>query len=173
MPATLIILGGLPGTGKTAIALELGQRLGAVYLRIDSIEQAIRDSGVLNGPLDDAGYRVGWAVAEDNLRLGRTVIADSVNPLPVSRDAWMSVATRAQAKAIEVEVICSDRAEHRRRVETRETDIPGLKLPKWQEVVAREYHPWERVHIVVDTARRSLAESVEELREAVTREGRF
>jgi predicted kinase len=172
MPATLIIFGGLPGTGKTAIALELAQRLGALYLRIDSIEQAIRNSG-LNGPLEDAGYRVGCAVAEDNLRLGRTVIADSVNPLPVTRGAWMGVATRAQAKAIEVEVICSDRAEHRRRVETRVTDIPGLRLPRWQEVVAREYHPWERAHVVIDTAGRSLAESVEEVREAVTKEGRF
>ena len=39
----LIIFGGLPGTGKTAIAQQLARELGAVYLRIDSMEQAIRD----------------------------------------------------------------------------------------------------------------------------------
>jgi len=66
----LIIFGGLPGTGKTAIAQQLARELGAVYLRIDSMEQAIRECGVVSKSLDDAGYRVGYAVAEDNLRLG-------------------------------------------------------------------------------------------------------
>jgi predicted kinase len=37
----LIIFGGLPGVGKTSIARELAQRIGAVHSRIDSIEQAI------------------------------------------------------------------------------------------------------------------------------------
>jgi len=99
----LIIFSGLPGSGKTAIARELAHHLGAVHLRIDSIEQAIRDSGVLSRPLDDTGYRIGYAIAEDNLRAGRTVIADSVNPLPLTRDAWVEVANRAQVTAVEID----------------------------------------------------------------------
>ena len=160
----LIIFGGLPGTGKTAIAQQLARELGAVYLRIDSMEQAIRDCGLVSKSLDDAGYRVGYAVAEDNLRLGKTVAADSVNPLRLTRDAWASVADRARAKAIEVEVTCSDPAQHRNRVETRSADIKGLRLPTWREVVSREYEPWERDHIVIDTASRSVAEGVRDLR---------
>jgi AAA domain len=104
----LIILGGLPGTGKTTIARELARQLGAVHVRIDSVEEAILDSGVLSSPINNAGYRVGNAVAADNLRSGRTVIADSVNPIPLSRDAWVEVANRAQVSAIEIEVTCSD-----------------------------------------------------------------
>jgi hypothetical protein len=67
---------------------------------------------------DAAGYRVAYAVAEDNLRLGQTVIADSVNPVPATRDAWLDAANRAQVRAREVEVTCSDSQEHRTRVET-------------------------------------------------------
>jgi predicted kinase len=166
----LIIFGGLAGTGKTAIAKQLARELDAVYLRIDSVEQAIRDCGVASKSLDDAGYRIGYAVAEDNLRLGRTVIADSVNPLRLTRDAWKSVADRALARAIEVEVICSDTAQHRNRVETRNADIKGLRLPTWQEVVSREYEPWERDHIVIDTANRSVAANVEELLKALMKQ---
>jgi len=76
-----------------------------MYVRVDSIEQAIRDSGSMAQPINDAGYRVAYAIAEDNLRLGRTVISDSVNPVHLSRDAWISVANRAQVRVAEVVII--------------------------------------------------------------------
>jgi predicted kinase len=163
----LIVLSGLPGVGKSALARELASRLGAVHVRIDSIEQALRDSGLLRGPMNDAGYQTGYAVAEDNRRLGRIVIADSVNPLKMTRDAWIATADRAQARAVEVEVVCSDAVEHRRRVETRTADISRLKLPSWPEVVSREYHCWERNHLVVDTTGRSIADCVKEIMEGL------
>jgi predicted kinase len=163
----LIIFGGLPATGKTTIARDLARQLGATYLRIDTIEQALRESSTVSQPINDEGYRVAYGIAEDNLRLGRTVIADSVNPIRLSRDAWIGVAHRADARAVEVEVICSDPQLHRQRVETRSVDIRGLSLPTWEKVISREYEPWEREHIVVDTAGRSVGESVEELRRAL------
>ena len=153
--------------GKTTLARELARRLGAVHVRIDSIEQTLRDSGTVTLPLNDAGYRIGYAVAEDNLRLGLTVIADSVNPRQLSRDAWIAVARRAQVPVAEVEITCSDRQRHRQRVETRTTDISGLRLPTWEQVVSREYDPWHREHIVIDTTGLSVAESVEELQAAL------
>jgi predicted kinase len=161
----LIIFGGLPGVGKTTIARELARQVGAVHLRVDSIEEAIRGCVPLTPPLDQAGYRVAYAIAEDNLRVGRMVIADSVNALGIVRDAWRGVAERAQVQSVEVEVICSDRAEHKRRVEERAADIVGLKLPSWEEVASREYDPWKREHVIVDTSRSSVDESVKFLQE--------
>ena len=78
MRSVLIVFAGLPGTGKSSVARELDRKLDAVWSRIDSIEQAIRDSAVLPGSIDDAGYRAAFAVAGDNLRLGRAIVADSV-----------------------------------------------------------------------------------------------
>lgn len=54
----LIVFSGLPGTGKTTIASDLATRISAVYLRIDTIEQAIRNSGVLAQDVGCSGYMV-------------------------------------------------------------------------------------------------------------------
>jgi len=164
----LIILGGLPGVGKTTLARELARQTGAVHVRIDSIEQALRETGARGGPMDDAGYRVAYAVAADNLRLGRSVVADCVNPVSATRQAWRAVAAAVPVAAVEVEVVCSDAAEHRRRVETRSLDLPGLVPPTWAEIEAEVrtggYEPWDRARIVVDTARGSVAQAVRALR---------
>ena len=165
--ATLIVFSGLPGTGKSAIARVLAQQIGAIWLRIDSIEQAIRASGVVSGSLQDAGYRAAYSIAEDNLRLGHDVIGDSVNPWMLSRDAWRDAGKRAGARVVEIETICSDREEHRRRIEARLTEVPGLILPDWDAVISRDYHPWDRDHMIIDTAHRNVAACVAVIRKAI------
>jgi predicted kinase len=114
--------------------------------------------------LNDAGYRVAYAVAEDNLRLGLSVLADSVNPLPVTRTSWIDVARRAGVRAVEVEVRCSDVNEHRRRVENRLIQSGG---PTWREVCERDYRPWPGATVVVDTATLTFEQAVAQLRSAL------
>jgi hypothetical protein len=62
---------------------------------------------------------------------------------------------------LEVEVVCTDETEHRRRVESRVADIDGHRLPTWQEVVERDYRAWDRPRLVVDTARQTVPQIVQ------------
>jgi predicted kinase len=163
----LIIFAGLPGVGKTSLARQLARRRGAAHLRIDTIEQVLTDAGVDDRNDPGLGYRLAYALAADNLRLGLTVVGDSVNSLELTRDGWRAVAQAAGTAFVEVEVICSDAAEHRRRVETRIADIVGHRPPTWREVEEREYQPWPGERIVIDTAGRSLEQSLAELNAAL------
>jgi predicted kinase len=154
----LYIFGGLPGAGKSTLARDLAQRERAVYLRVDTIEQALREAG--RSVVGPEGYGVAYRIAEENLHIGLSVVADMVNPLLVTRAAWRAVAVEAQVPFVEVEVVCSDPAEHRRRVERRRSDIVGLRLPTWDDVLRREYEAWETVRIVVDTAGQRVEQSI-------------
>ena len=167
----LIVFGGLPGTGKSSVSRLLAQRLkGAVYLRIDRIEQALRTCGTLADGVGIEGYAVAYRIAEDNLVSGGTVIADCVNPLAVTRDVWVDVAQRAGVRLVEIEVVCSDAAEHRRRIETRATEVPGLALPTWDAVQTRDYQVWDRPRIVLDTAKLTAPACVDVLVSALSQD---
>jgi predicted kinase len=163
----LIVFGGRPGTGKSTIAHRLAKIMRASYIRIDTIEQALRACGTLPDGVVTEGYAIAYRVAEDNLRAGSTVVADSVNPLAITRDAWLSVAHRTGAPVLEVEIVCSDPIEHRRRVESRTADIPGLALPDWDSVQRRSYERWDRPHVVLDTALCTAEAAVKRLLEAL------
>lgn len=104
-------------------------------------------------PTGLAAYVVAGAVAESCLRAGTPVVVDAVNPVEEARRAWRELAQRAGAVLRVVEVVCSDRDEHRRRVEQRRADIDGHKVPTWQQVMNRHYEPWSERRLVLDTCK--------------------
>src|SRR4051812_47335232 len=119
--ALLISLSGVPGAGKTTIARQLAQDSGAIHIEVDLIEAAIRRNVPIDALEESDRYRAAYGVAkvmvESLLRSGATVIVDAVNGIAAIRDLWVSAATAAAAQIIEVQVICSDEAEHGRRLQ--------------------------------------------------------
>jgi predicted kinase len=149
--SVLVVVCGLPATGKSTVASALATQTKTPYLRVDRIEQAIVAWSSLGHPVGPVGYAVAHQLAAEQLVLGLDVIVECVNPVALTRDGWVETGSAVDAAVVEVELICSDTAEHRRRVETRVSDVDGLTKPAWTEVLRREYEPWSRPHLVFDT----------------------
>ena len=159
--ATLYIFSGLPASGKSTLAQLLSRRVGAMYLRIDTVEQGIRD--LFDFKVEGEGYRLSYRILKDNLNLGLSVIADSCNPIKLTRDEWQEVAISAGAHFINIEIKCSDPVEHECRANIRDCQVTDLILPTWEQIKNRRYEQWERDVIQIDTAGKSVEQSFHEL----------
>jgi chloramphenicol 3-O-phosphotransferase len=115
----------------------LAGETGAVWLRIDEIENALRRHGLTAEQTGVAAYGVAHDVAASHLRRGLTVIADAVSPVAEARLGWRDLAASVGCAHVVIETVCPDTAEHRRRVETRASDLPGWVYPSWYEEVER------------------------------------
>lgn len=146
----LIVISGLPGTGKTAVAAGIAARLNAVHLSIDPIEDAMLGAGLPPGWLTGvAAYEATRAAADQNLTLGHDVIVDAVNDSEPARQTWRHSTVEPRF----VLLTCPDRAEHRRRLESRRRNFRHLPEPTWAEVESRSatYEPWTDQHLLIDS----------------------
>ena len=95
--ARVIVVCGLPGSGKTTLASALAAQLPAAFLRVDAIETPLMLAGIDVGPL---GYQVVQEVAASNLALGIQVVVDLVDPLPETRRLWRELAARTSSSLV-------------------------------------------------------------------------
>ena len=68
----LVVVGGLPATGKSTVASALARQAGFTFVRVDRIEQAIIDSArACVSRWVPVGYTVAYGVAAEQLRARR------------------------------------------------------------------------------------------------------
>ena len=150
----LIVIGGLPGVGKTTVARAVAGRLPAAHLRIDAFEVALVRQELVAGPeeVGPHGYGLALAAADTCLTAGTDVVVDAVFDVAAARRPFRDLGARHGVPVHWLRLICTDLAEHRRRVEERTADLPGHVVPDWAAVRGRRADQWHERHTVVDTA---------------------
>jgi predicted kinase len=149
----LIVIAGLPGSGKSTVADDLAGALGCAVLGVDQAEAAMWRAGISpSQPTHHAAYLVAEALAAEQLALGHDVIIDAVNGPEAARAQWRQLASRVQADLTFIEVRCSDEQLHQRRLADRTRAIEGFPEPTWEGVVRRraEFPEWTDERLVLD-----------------------
>jgi predicted kinase len=153
----LIVLTGLPGTGKSSVAEALGRALAIPVFSKDWLE-AVLLRCALRPAEDDAlgighaGYELLTSLARRQLQLGQPAILDSVASTASIHAQWRGLAAEYQAGWRVIECVCSDRTLHQSRLAARERGIPGWPELSWSEVerVAEYYEPWQEPRLTLN-----------------------
>jgi predicted kinase len=149
----LIVLSGLPGTGKSAIAQRISIARKLPVLSVDPIESAIVRAGIPRSfETGLAAYVVAGALAESMLVAGLSPVIDAVNAGEPARSWWRELAQQRDTELRIIECVISDEAEHAARVGTRDRGL-AIPEPTWPDVVRRraEWEPWPDDHLTVDS----------------------
>jgi predicted kinase len=168
----LVLITGLPGSGKSTMAEAAGQALGAPVLGHDWAMSGLRPFPEVQEALDAMGVRghrsvgwsVLWALARAQLRLGSSVVLDGVARQP-EVDGTREVASEEGAGVAVVMTSCGDAALHRSRVEGRRRAIPNWYELDWDHVeqARSAWVPPHDLDLVLESERR-VQDNAETLR---------
>jgi predicted kinase len=130
---TILLLAGLPGTGKTTIGLELARRLGWVSIDKDTLKSRLLASGVGEATAGPTSYDLMEALPEDLvMRQGKSVILDS--PGVYSRTlAFASELARNAGADLKIIVLLAERELRNRRAEERKSMASQPRPPREQD----------------------------------------
>ncbi len=160
----LFAVGGLPGTGKSTLAGDWAQRLGAACITSDGVRRELAAAGSTRG---GAGWQKGiysaeWTKrvygevvrrAEGLLRRGRSVVIDATFAQRSFRRLAAAAARRKGARYVTVECICPAGIA-RRRLEMRGRSGRTLSDADWSiyRAMKKVYTPPRRATVRVDTS---------------------
>ena len=168
----LVVMMGLAGTGKSAVAEGVARSVHAPVFSVDPLEAALLRSGITREQRSDyIAYDLAAALARSQLALGQPAIIDAVNPIELVRGWWRDIAIEFDLPRAVIECVCSDVELHRRRIEARARDISGfIYEPSWEDVQASRagYEPCTEDRLVLDAVA-GLAANISRAIEYVSR----
>lgn len=160
----LLQLAGAPGSGKSTLATAVAAELDAVIVNSDVVKSTLLDAGVPWSQAGPAAYQVLFALADDLLAQGHSVILDSPSHYTSIPENGARVASTNDVSYHFLELVCDDVDELRRRLsvraprrsQMRDLDTPPPDSDAPTRAVRIDTHRWKTEgpptgHLQLDT----------------------
>lgn len=160
MKSTIIVIGGLPCSGKTTLGKELSTLLNLPVISKDELEAAIVRKGLAsNKSMNGVGYEVMASIAKAHVESGSSVIFDFIASKNRVIECWPSL---LNLNVKYVECTCPEEQLHKERIHSRQRNIEGWYELTWEEVlkIKKIYQPMRSERLVLESSR-ELSANVE------------
>jgi predicted kinase len=104
----LIVVSGLPGTGKSYLARRLAERLPCVILETDHVRQLLFAQPRYTGQENETVFQVCHDLIRHLLGQGVRVIFDATNLVERHREVLYHIADQAEARLVLVRTVCPE-----------------------------------------------------------------
>lgn len=128
----LLQLAGAPGAGKSVLAAAIAQTRPAAIVNSDVVKSTLLDAGIAWRQAGPAAYQVLFALADDLLAQGHSVILDSPSHYAFIPENGARVAVERGVPYRFLELVCPDVDELKRRLAARvprRSQMRGLDEP--------------------------------------------
>lgn len=163
----LILLSGLPGSGKSTLAEAIAKKLRLPIFSVDPIEASIIKANIPKSfETGHAAYLVAATLAEEQCKLGNSVVIDAVNAEEEAKDVWRELSKNCDAMLVIIECFTSDVDLHKKRIKARVRNLHGIPEITWERVQYRKaaYTEWKEPTLKIDTANDLKANTTKAIR---------
>lgn len=154
-PSRLIVMSGLPGTGKSTLARGIARYFHVPFISLDDLKAYLLKAGLMKDFFDgSAAWQIATDVADQQLDLGNSVIIDAINAEEAAKDTWRKLAAKYNVRLVVIECFVNDAIVHRERIENRKRTLYGIPEVTWEWVEDRRaaYTSWDEATLELDNA---------------------
>jgi hypothetical protein len=159
----LVLVCGLPGTGKSTIGNRIAKKLGAKLLRTDIIRKEILEKPTYTEEEKEMIYKITFLIARYLLESGQSVVLDGTFYKRKLRKEIYETARKTNTSLEIIECTAPKEVIKQRMKKPRKESNADYDV---YEKIKRKFEPIKRKHITIDTSK-EISENLEEIWKAI------
>ena len=153
----IVLVAGLPGSGKSYFASRLAEHLHAIYIGSDEVRKSLDAFGKYSLPDKLAIYEVMADLAAENLEKGETVIIDATFYLKNMRRLFFALADKHSSELYLIHVEAKEELIRERVSKPRPDSEADFEVYK---KIKGEYEPIDSPHLTLQSTNSNITQMI-------------